>query len=233
MPTKNMKLVELVEDFGIYPRSSVSSTNVSRLRRSVRLGEDVGPIVADEKTLAIIDGFHRRRAILAEKGDKAVWPVELRTYKSRKYMFMDSVLLNTGHGLALNQYERTKCQIRGEELGLTKKEMASMLRVEMVDLERIEMTRMSRIVPSDGPPRRHALKRPMYHLAGRRITQKQAAITPVLGGRSAGQLAKELRILLQTNSVNLDNDDTAILMADLFIVLERVVKDNRLLQLAK
>ena len=60
---QKMQAAQLVEDFSLYPRSQVDGSHVQRLSEALLAGETLPSIIVDESG-RIIDGFHRRRAVM-------------------------------------------------------------------------------------------------------------------------------------------------------------------------
>src|SRR5215813_804283 len=122
-----VKLVELIEDFDIYPRNDVSSTHVSMLCDAISIGDPVPPIVVDKKSKRIVDGFHRYRAYKRIGRDKipAVW----REYKSDAELFADAVRLNAAHGRAFDAYDRKRAILKLEAFGLSPQAISAIVHI--------------------------------------------------------------------------------------------------------
>jgi len=91
---KKVKVLELVQDWRIWPRheaGKLDSTNVHKLEEILLSGRSFNtPIVVDSKSLRIIDGFHRAKALLRVQGDKAETVVILREYANEVAMRIDA-----------------------------------------------------------------------------------------------------------------------------------------------
>src|SRR5512139_1047022 len=127
MSTKQLPISSLVEDLTLYPRTQVSSVNVSNIVAALEAGHKVPPIVADEESLRVIDGFHRRRAYLKVLGPDAKIPVTLQHFDSETAMFAAAVELNIAHGLPLQEVERRRIVLRLRELGADDDAVAAVL----------------------------------------------------------------------------------------------------------
>jgi len=92
--TKKVKVLELIQDWKIWPRheaGKLDSTNVKKLKEILLSGREFNtPIVIDAKSLRIIDGFHRCRALLDVFGDEAEIEVVLREYEDEVAMRIDA-----------------------------------------------------------------------------------------------------------------------------------------------
>jgi len=82
--TKKVKVLELIQDWKLWPRHEAGKldvTNVAKLKEILVSGRKFNtPIVVDAKSLRIIDGFHRAKALLDVFGDDAEIEVILRDY---------------------------------------------------------------------------------------------------------------------------------------------------------
>ena len=94
------RALDLIEDFDLYPRTTVDSLHVARIADSLAAGETVPAIIVDPKG-RVIDGLHRRRAALRVWGDDAMIECEVRTYANDKDAYLDAVRLNARHGKAI------------------------------------------------------------------------------------------------------------------------------------
>jgi len=99
--TKTVKVLELVQDWKLWPRheaGKLDSTNVSKLREILRSGRAFSTrIIVDAVSLRIIDGFHRSRALLDVYGKEAETEVVLREYADDIEMRIEAAhCANTG-----------------------------------------------------------------------------------------------------------------------------------------
>lgn len=187
-----MPLTELVEDLSIYPRSSVSSVNVTNLVAAVEAGCVLPPIVADQKSKRIVDGFHRRRALLRVFGKEADTEVELRQYSSEAELFADAVAMNTSHGLPLGEFEKRGVVLRLGEMGESDEKIALVLHIPQVKVETIRI-RVATVVTEVGEPiRLQPLKRSTLWMQGSAMSESQAQAHKSAPGTSWGLLAQQL-----------------------------------------
>jgi hypothetical protein len=127
------KLIELVEDFELYPRNDVSSSHIGSLADAIVRGDPLPPIVIERKSKRIVDGIHRSRAY--RKAGIAEIEVEARSYHNDAEMFADAVRLNSQHGRSLDPYDRRRAVAKLTTLGLKKVEIAEIVRIPV---ERID-----------------------------------------------------------------------------------------------
>lgn len=118
MGIRKMKAVELILDWNLWPRckaESLDSTNITRMRESMKAGLELPPIIVDAKSLRVVDGFHRITACLREFGDDAEIKVDLREYKDDAEMFLDAGRTNAHHGLPMSPQDRAHFILRARK----------------------------------------------------------------------------------------------------------------------
>jgi hypothetical protein len=128
--TKVVQLGELILDWSLWPRadannSQVDRQNVTRLKRKIKMGITLDPIIVDAKTLRIVDGFHRYTAY-SELEIQAVM-VELRVFKSDAEMFVESARINEAHGMQLTSKDRIHCLLQAKKIGASIHELSAIL----------------------------------------------------------------------------------------------------------
>ncbi len=121
--TKNriekVKLLALVRDWSLWPRyeaKEFDSTNLARIKQAILAGQKLPPIVVDEKSMRIVDGFHRHEVNLKLYGDDAEIEVEFRRYKNDGEMFGDSMELNAKGPLPLSPQDKIHCILQARKL---------------------------------------------------------------------------------------------------------------------
>ncbi len=117
--TERVKLLELIQDWSLWPRSragDLDSTNLARIKQAILAGQCLPPIVADIKSKRIIDGFHRYEVNLKLYGDGAELDVEFREYANEGEMFTDAMELNAKGPLPLSPRDKTHCILVGRRL---------------------------------------------------------------------------------------------------------------------
>lgn len=105
----DVKVIELIFDWNVYPRyesESLDHTNLQRMKKAMVAGIKLPPIIINEKDNRIVDGFHRTKAMISLYGDGATIRAIKRTYISESDMFLDSARLNACHGLPLSPRDK-------------------------------------------------------------------------------------------------------------------------------
>ena len=109
MKLKKVRLSLLVEDYDFYPRSAVDSQHSRAIEDAIRAGIQVPPIIVEDKTMRIVDGWHRHRALRSIHGDAdPEIQVEIRVYANDGELLRDAGRLNATHGRALTSYDRQR-----------------------------------------------------------------------------------------------------------------------------
>lgn len=194
-------LASLVEDFSFYPRGTVNTSHVRDLRRALEAGHDLPPIVAEVKTLRIVDGFHRRRALTAHLGADATVQVELHQYESERELYRDAATRNATHGQPLDRDDQVRVAVRLRELGSDDEEIATALAVTRHRVEELLVHLTAKTVSGDVV----ALKPSIRYLAGRTLTDQQERAQPRITGTATLRLITDLRDRLRFHLMDLDN----------------------------
>jgi hypothetical protein len=166
--TKQIPAAKLVLDYKLYPRHHLDDVNVRGIANSLDAGEEPPPVVAERSTLRVVDGFHRVAAYL-RRDTEAVIAVELVDYESDAELFEDAMRRNARHGVKLNPFDRSRCVQIGTELGLDVDRIAGALAVDVDVLGKLKAAKTA--YDHDGKPL--PIKRPLRHLAGQRLTERQ------------------------------------------------------------
>ena len=113
-------------------------------------------------------------------------------------IFRLAVEYNTGHGLALNPFERTKCLLRFHELGITRDVALRALRMTSETAERmVEAKTAFRSLPS-GATEKIAIKGALHHFRGQTLNDKQQAVNKMSGGMRPGYYIEQLIGLVES-----------------------------------
>lgn len=200
------KAAALVEDMELYPRGAVSSHNITKMRESIRAGVRLDPVIADRNTRIIVDGFHRRRAVLAELGADADIEVVFKDYDGRNAILAEAIKINDRHGMRLTEQERVQCAVRCEELGFSHEEIAGILHVTVGTISNWMVSKIGHYKISASQGRKVALKPALRHLAGFELTREQAEANTHVAGNHLAFMAKQVRILVESGSVDWENE---------------------------
>lgn len=199
-----MPVCELVEDLELYPRHAVDDAHVSSLHQSILMGDTLPPIVADSKSKRITDGWHRCRAY-ARVGPGMVVDVELVNYKDETEMLVDSVAKNATHGRKFDRIDKTRSVVLLEKHGVDIKRISLLLHVpeKKVESYRVKVATAPRSSPGTVPGTQNiALKRPVMHMQGQKLTKQQAVVHQSLPGTSFLLIAKQLRMAIEEGMVD-------------------------------
>lgn len=189
------KLSELVEDFDLYPRQSVDSTNVRAIREAIESGMVVPPIVVETETLRIVDGVHRRRAHQQLLDADAEVEVLMVKYDNEAELFAHAVQLNATHGKRLSAWDRLRCIELSRKKGLAWSSLAAALGTTESSLDKLEKDRTGynregRVVP---------LKRAARHMRGETLTDEQEVAQRKLGGNEARFYFQQITLLIESD----------------------------------
>ena len=194
MVVRQLAASSLVQDFKLYPRAQVDDYHVREMAESIKAGAKLPPIIADLKSKRIIDGFHRLRAQQRVHGANVKIAVDLRDYPDEAAMLKDAMALNAAHGRNLTIYDKTRCLILGQELGLERSVVSAALNITQ---ERAAKLLLERVAASG-----EVLKRTMHHLAGQTLSTEQAAHNLRAGGLDQLFYINQVVALLETGSVD-------------------------------
>lgn len=194
-------VAQLIEDLAVYPRHSVDGAHVAGIARAIEAGADMPPIIAEQGTGRVVDGFHRRRAFRKVHGDQVVVPVEWRTYASAADLLADAVSLNSSHGRPLDAQDRTRAALMLEKAGVAPQRIAVVLRtteahvgkllVRIVQVKDEQTGRVERqpakpvVRPAAGSVEPRTINRAQYEV--------HASSSGLRTAQTVTQLARELR----------------------------------------
>lgn len=208
-------LASLVEDFSLYPRHTVSDSHILDLVRALQSGITLPPIIAERKSKRVVDGVHRRRALLKHFGEDAVTPVELRDYENDAALFLDAVDLNSAHGRKLDRHDQTRIVLRLRELHVPDQQIALRLHVPEPTITQLAIRVV--IAPSG---EQLPSKRGLEHMRGTTLTDAQVSVMGSVRSAEAGRLCLELTRLLSAEMVDLRDEQIRARL----IELERAIQ---------
>lgn len=191
----------LVEDLDFYPRAAVDATHVTDIARALAAGIELPPVIADRASRRLVDGFHRRRAVLKHNGPDSEIAVFWRDYESDADMYAEAVQLNSGHGRKFSSYDRVRITIRAAELGLTNAQVAVLLHYPEEVVERLAVQ-----VAHSETGATIALKRPVRHLAGLVLNAQQETVNRRSSGWSVGYHANQIVDHIEAGTVEITPD---------------------------
>ena len=226
MIVTTIPLCELVEDMEVYPRHEVDPAHVASLVRALESGATLPPIVAEKKSKIIVDGWHRARAYRKVLGPQGIVDVELHTYRDQASLLLDAVTRNATHGRKLDAIDQTRVVVMLTRAQVDIAKIAVALHVPEMHVRKLSVrvaTTSVETAENITGTRRIALKRPVAHLAGTKLTEEQAKVHGLLPGTSFLLIARQLCEALQQNMVNLEDARLMEQMRLLKVALDRVL----------
>lgn len=191
---KTMKVAALVLDFDLYPRNSVDSHNINNLKDALLAGSELPPIVIDQKSKRVVDGFHRVKAYLGLYGDEATASVVEKNYRNERELFLDAMRYNAQHGAKLDSCDRTHCIIIAERLKISSEDVAGALHMSVDKLASLKADRMATAGGLAIP-----LKRTIRWKAGSKLSPAQVEANDKLSGMNQQFYVNQLITLLETD----------------------------------
>lgn len=181
-------------------RGGVDPYHVSKLAKLLKNGEKLPPVVYDEKSKRLVDGFHRVAAWERVNGLDCPIPARSVRYAS------DSAILEAGHvlnkhGKPLTSADLAHCAIVGRSIGMTDEETMAMLRMDAEDFMDLLMRKTATTGRGE---KKHpiAITRAIENMAGKNLNQAQAEASRHLGGASQIFYADQLIKLLETGMID-------------------------------
>ncbi len=197
---RNMKAVELILDFDLYPRNNLDAFNIRAIVDALELGIKLPPVVIDRKSKRVVDGFHRVRAFLKFGGDEVEISVIEKVYKNDAAMFLDAMKYNASHGAKLDQADRVHCIIVAERLKISPEAMAGALHIAIDKLGNLAVDRIATCGSLRIP-----LTRTNRHMAGRRLSKKQRAANERSSGMNQQFYVNQIIDLIEADLLNRDD----------------------------
>ena len=220
MTTKKIRLSDLVCDFDMYPRASVDSVHVRAIRDAIEAGEQVPPIITDEESKRVVDGFHRYRAWRRVLGSDGEVEVEIRSYDSEADLFADAVRLNARHGRPFAPYDRARSIARAVELGMTTEKIAECIGLRVDRVKEITMERTS-TAPNGS---KVVIKNTLRHLRGKRLTKAQQQANGRAGGMAPLFYVNQVTNLVENGAMDLENEAVVVALGQLRDMLDSLVE---------
>jgi len=203
-----IKAVELIKDWNLWPRDSVQVldyTNVSRMREALKNGYKLPPVIADKKSLRIVDGFHRTSAVLSVFGNDADIDVILREYESEKDIFEDAIKLNAYQGLPLSPKDRAHCMIKLRKYKVPKSAIADLFQISTARFDAFFAQRTAFILNEKNQKERVSLSYGARNFAGKVMTPEQYKTANGLNGAAVSYKIQILINSLKSEAIILDD----------------------------
>lgn len=199
---KKYALSALVFDFDIYPRGSVDSQHASEIAAAIEAGAAMPPLIIDQKSKRVVDGFHRGRSYRKLYGEEYQVNCVEKSYKNDAAMFIDAMKYNASHGRALTQHDKAHCLLIAERFSIAPEIVSESLNITPT---RIGELRAHRIGSSGGRPL--ALKRTMQHMAGKELTAGQAGANERSSGMNQLFYVNQIIDLIENDLLDLANEE--------------------------
>jgi hypothetical protein len=202
---RKVKAASLVLDYELYPRNNVDRHNVKGIIDAKHAGVEMPPVVADEATKKVVDGFHRVIAELKENPDGEILVV-FKRYRDEAAMFLDAMRYNAAHGARLDPCDRARCTIIAERLAVPLEAVAGALHMPAGKLGDL---RNARTATGKDSGLTIPIKNTIGHMAGRALNKRQQEANEKLSGMRQAFYANQLIELIEARL--LDTGDEALL----------------------
>jgi hypothetical protein len=202
------KVGELIFDYDVYPRMSVDTQHVGYMAEALAAGVVMPPLVICEKTLRIVDGFHRSKLYLKVHGPDHMVDVIEKKFARDADLFAEAIRLNASHGRALSQYDRAHCALIAEKLELTIDETARAMGITVVKLTELRVDRVGVLsIPGKKNGQHIPLKQTIRHMTGKTLTPEQAEANEHLSGMNQLFYVNQLITLIESDLLDSSNRD--------------------------
>jgi len=195
-----VKTASLVLDFDLYPRQKIDSKHLSEMIEAENAGVEFPPVIADAKSKRVTDGFHRIRKQLKVYGDDGEIPCVLKRYKSEQEMLLDAMRYNSAHGSNLTACDKAHCILLADQFDLEDAEVAAALSITEARIAELKVSKHA--TTGNGKVLGVALKGTIGHMAGKRLTKKQAAVNRKLGGMKPIFWVNQLIMLFENDLID-------------------------------
>lgn len=177
--------------FELYPRNKRDEEHVERLAVALKAGETLPPIIVEEKSLRVADGWHRSAAHERVYGHDSEIPAEFWTYKSDEFFFIHATRLNTMHGLKLSSHDEVRCLTIAKNFQIGSDKIRRVLA--------ITPERAKELMENGWEGRKQATPIPngLQYLGRRTLSKDQLAVLGKLSGKPPSHHARELLLMLE------------------------------------
>lgn len=178
-----MPASKIVTDHPLYPRLNIDEEHVARLEEALLAGAVLPALIVAEPDLWLVDGYHRLRAYKRIHGASVKVPVQLRRYTNHQQLFLEAVIANARHGIALSYADAKHAAAIGARLKIQPMKMAEALSMSVDRLGDVhiaappppETARLRPVSPASEAPRTPR-RRPVIRLGRTPQSQKNVVM---------------------------------------------------------
>lgn len=221
MVVRNVSAASLILDFNIYPRQDFSRQRVNYYSEAMEAGAVFPPIVVDESSYRVVDGWHRLKAVQKFGGEDALIRTDFQVFNSEAELFLEAMRLNAANAQPLSREDQVHCIVVGEQLGLSREQITGTLSLPDHRYSELKVTRVATQGQGLTPAAQIPLKRTTRHWAGQRLTPTQITYNEKAGGLPQTYFVRQVIFMLESDAD--DKNDAALqeLLRRLFELLEQ------------
>lgn len=217
-----IEVSKLVLDYTVYPRHYIEEYNVNQLAEALRAGIELPPVIAEQDTFRVVDGFHRIPAYIKVYGLDVMIPVEFMTFAKDGEIFKEAAKRNIKHGRKLTSWDLKRCLSLAEDFEIEPEEIEKVLSITTKTAERLRLG--SARVGNEVTARRPVpLKNTIRQMAGKTLTKEQEETNKKLGGHAQAFYINQLVMLIRSDLLDSGNERLMKQLADLRALLDEVL----------
>ncbi len=212
-------------DEELYPRTKTNWLTVYQYQQAMKVGSIFPPIIIGEYEgeYYLIDGWHRVAALIRLKQNsvKAI----IKTYNSKKEMFIDAVKFNSTHGRPLSVQDKVKIIDKLKKLKIDDETISKLVKIPVGKLKKFEKRAIDL-----GPGRTVYVKKPIADVLDKKNPQEIPTIVSTinqepLNTRTAKHLMIQLCELLEADLVDFNDKEVKDQAAKLYFLLDERLKE--------
>lgn len=213
-----LKVSQLVFDFSIFPRTAVAQEHVDSLVEALRCGADFPPILVEQSTMRVIDGFHRAKAVGLLRGPDAEIHATLKQYKDDAECLTDAMRYNASHGRALSILDKRAAVAKAAALNINRDQVAAALNITVLAVGSLGRTQPIPVVAQAPVMRMHQRlpqRPPSEGDWTQRIAARQAARPFQESGTTPLECMNTVIAALNSGTIDLSIRDVRETLSDL------------------
>jgi len=228
---KNVNISDIEFDEDLYPRTRPNWLTIVDYKESMTTGAAFPPIVLAtyKGKLCLVDGKHRLEAN-KQLGKKKISAI-IYTGWSRQKIFQEAVKFNISHGLSLSPFEKRRIAKKLLEMRMKKQDVSKLIQVSMDKFDYFIGSRMTNAVTGSDVGESDIenayatgeiiVKSSLKHLAGGTVQGDINKIQRNYFARSQEELLKQLISLLETKTIDTEDEHTMKLLARVKTLLRK------------